>query len=145
MKIRVFEPLWTLIPASKAILPVLCKLYPNHPFLLQTTFEVTPEMEKNGYVAKPVTGRGGSNIILYDRRGSVLQQKSGKWTNDSYVYQELCLLPKYDEVSVQVNCFTTRCRYLATVMRADDSAIIDMDSNINSLRIVPDEEDVKSK
>jgi glutathionylspermidine amidase/synthetase len=136
--IRVFEPLWTMIPASKAILPVLCKLYPNHPYLLETTFDKpTEKMVADGYVAKPITGRGGGNVILYDRAGAVMQRKAGKWQDDTYVYQELCLLPEYGDERVQVCCFTTRNRYMATVLRVDKSLIIDMDSSVFCLRIIP--------
>jgi glutathionylspermidine amidase/synthetase len=130
-----------MIPASKAILPVLWKLYPNHPYLLHTTFEKpAPEMLQNGYVGKPITGRGGGNIALYDKEGQVLQQKSGKWDDDTYVYQELCLLPNLDGDRVQVCCFTTRNRFLGSVIRVDKNLIIDMDSDIYALRIVPDKE-----
>lgn len=52
--IRIFEPLWTILPSSKAILPILWKMHPNHPYLLKSSFEITPEFLQNGYVAKPV-------------------------------------------------------------------------------------------
>ncbi|WP_172902749.1 glutathionylspermidine synthase family protein, partial [Escherichia coli] len=32
----VFEPLWTVIPGNKAILPILWSLFPHHRYLLDT-------------------------------------------------------------------------------------------------------------
>ena len=47
-QIRVFEPLWTVLPSCKAILPVLWELYPHHPYLLKSEFELSPEMKNQG-------------------------------------------------------------------------------------------------
>jgi len=33
-KLRVFEPIWTLLPTNKAILPIMSKLSHNHPYIL---------------------------------------------------------------------------------------------------------------
>ena len=47
-RVRVFEPLWTVLPSSKAILPLLWKLKPRHPYLLYTAFELTPQLRSMG-------------------------------------------------------------------------------------------------
>lgn len=49
-RVRVFEPLWTILPSSKAILPILWKLAPRHPYLLHTTTELQPAMRTAGCV-----------------------------------------------------------------------------------------------
>ena len=51
-EVLVYEPLWTAIPSNKAILPVLWSLFPNHRYLLEAGFELTPELIKNGYAQK---------------------------------------------------------------------------------------------
>jgi hypothetical protein len=33
---RSYEPIWSAIPANKAILPILSQMYPDHPFLLRS-------------------------------------------------------------------------------------------------------------
>ena len=43
-EVLVYEPLWTAIPSNKAILPVLWSLFPNHRYLLEAGFELTPEL-----------------------------------------------------------------------------------------------------
>ena len=37
-EVLVFEPLWTVIPGNKAILPILWSLFPHHRYLLDTDF-----------------------------------------------------------------------------------------------------------
>ena len=63
-EVLVFEPLWTVIPGNKAILPVLWSLFPHHRYLLDTDFEVNDELAKTGYAVKPISGRCGNNIDL---------------------------------------------------------------------------------
>ena len=53
-EVLVFEPLWTVIPGNKAILPVLWQLFPNHRYLLDTDFEVNDLLAKTGYAVKPI-------------------------------------------------------------------------------------------
>jgi glutathionylspermidine synthase len=43
--IVVYEPLWSAIPANKAILRVLWNMYPNHKNLLRTETSLTPELQ----------------------------------------------------------------------------------------------------
>ena len=47
-RVRIFEPLWTVLPSSKAILPLLWKLKPRHPYLLYTASELSPELRSVG-------------------------------------------------------------------------------------------------
>ena len=138
-KIRVFEPLWTILPSCKAILPIMCQLYPNSPYLLKSSFTLSDEMKAGGYVCKPITGRGGGNVTVIDKSGQVVDKTPGKWTNDKDVYQELCPLPKYDSMSVQVCTFCVNGRYGGIVLRADNSTIINTDSSIYCLRINDDQ------
>jgi glutathionylspermidine amidase/synthetase len=136
--VRVMEPLWAMIPSSKAILPVLCGLFPDHPYLLPSAFEPTAAMAAAGCAAKPISGRGGANVALYGPGGAVLERTAGAWARDACVFQELRLLPKLGGESVQVNCFTAGGAYLATVLRADsDGCIIGMRSAVPCLRIAP--------
>jgi glutathionylspermidine synthase len=69
-EVLVFEPLWTVIPGNKAILPVLWQLFPNHRYLLDTDFEVNDLLKQTGYAVKPIAGRCGSNIDLISPRMS---------------------------------------------------------------------------
>lgn len=132
--IMVFEPLWTLIPSNKAILPVLCMLFPNHPYLLNTSFELTDELKQTGYVSKPVVGRCGANIKIIDENKQVIAEKSGNFETRDQIYQTLFPLPYVEGKYVQVCTFTTNGHYAGSGVRVDSSMIIDKDSDCLALQ-----------
>ena len=141
---RVIEPLWTMLPSSKAILPVLCDLFPGHPYLLKSSFEPTPEMVANGHVAKPVSGRGGKNVSLFEpnQKDVAVEATGGRWANDVLVYQELCLLPKLGEAFVQFCTWAIGGRHGGVVVRQGSSAIIGYESDVMPIRLVDDEDSI---
>lgn len=154
-RIRVFEPLWTVLPSSKAILPVLSEIAPSHPSLLTASFALTPELRLAGYVTKPINGRAGRNVELHDKADPAaavettvtaasaagvaparddVQQQHG--SSSDLMYQELCVLPRYDDLFVQVNTCVVGGRFAGTVLRCSNTAVIDYASNIYALRII---------
>ncbi len=139
-EVLVFEPLWTVIPGNKAILPVLWSLFPNHPYLLDTDFEVTGHLAKTGYAAKPISGRCGSNIDLVSHHNEVLDKSSGKFTDRKTIYQELWCLPKVDGKYLQVCTFTVGGNYGGACLRGDDSLVIKKESDIEPLIVLKDSE-----
>ena len=138
----VFEPWWSAIPANKAILPVLSEMFPDHPNLLYSSWEVTDRLKKTGYVAKPVSGKGGENIILYNpvtaKGPEVIDSADGRFKNCLCMYQELCKLPVINGEYVQVNAFSVAGHYAGAVVRADKGPIITYESHIVALRVVDD-------
>ena len=79
--VMVYEPLWALIPSNKAILPVLWELFPDCPYLLNASYELTDELRSTGYVEKPIVGRGGANISMYDATAELRARRpEGSWT-----------------------------------------------------------------
>jgi glutathionylspermidine amidase/synthetase len=160
-RVRVFEPLWTVLPSSKAILPLLWRLNPHHPALLQSTLELTPELVTAGYVSKPMNGRGSRNVELHGKAeasssgtgavdvadvaaapssaaAAAAMTAPGPALQGEVMFQELCLLPRYDDHFVQVNTCVVRGAYGGTVLRCSKTAVITYDSNIFALRLVPD-------
>jgi len=112
-RVRVFEPLWTVLPTSKAILAVLWQAHPGHPALLRSSFALTPELATSGYVSKPVNGRGSKNVELHAKRSGSAASAGADAAPaaegatppplvGSTMFQELCLLPRYDDHFVQV-------------------------------------------
>tara|TARA_R110002153_G_scaffold75341_1_gene194990 strand:- start:218 stop:2140 length:1923 start_codon:yes stop_codon:yes gene_type:complete len=137
--IMVYEPLWTLIPSNKAILPVLWSLFPNHPLLLNTSFELSEELKATGYVSKPIVGRCGENIQLIDADNTVLEDKGGAFGEREQIYQQLFALPKIDNYYVQICTFTAAGHYAGSNVRVDKSMIIGKDSDCMALRTLDDE------
>lgn len=133
--IMVFEPLWTLIPSNKAILPILWTLFPNHPNLLNTSFELTPELVESGHVVKPIVGRCGANIQIIDQHQNTLAEKTGAFENRDQIYQQLFALPKINNQYVQVCTFTAQGNYAGSGTRVDPSMIIGKDSDCVALQV----------
>lgn len=136
--VMVFEPLWTLIPSNKAILPIVWQLFANQRYLLNTAYELTDEICKNGYAQKPIVGRCGENISLFNESSDVIKETSGRFESPNQIYQELFPLPVIDGNSVQLCTFTAAGTYAGSCVRIDPSPVIANYSDTVALRIVDD-------
>lgn len=137
-EVLVFEPLWTVIPGNKAILPVLWSLFPHHRYLLDTDFEVNDELAKTGYAVKPISGRCGNNIDLIGPQDEVLDKTSGQFVDRKNIYQQLWCLPKVDGKYIQVCTFTVGGNYGGTCLRGDSSLVVKKESDIEPLIVLKD-------
>jgi len=139
-EVMVYEPFWTLIPSNKAMLPLLWKIFPNHPYLLNSQYELTGDFNRRGYVTKPIAGRCGFNISLFDKHDNLLKETRGGFHRQDQIYQRLWKLPRIDGYRTQVCTFAVRGRYAGSCVRVDKSLIITGDSELMPLRIVVDED-----
>jgi glutathionylspermidine synthase len=89
-KAIIFNPAYTLMFQSKAILKILWDLYPNHPLLLETSFE--PLVGKK-QVQKPIFGREGGSVSILDSDGTSLAKAEGDYDSHTMIYQEYTQLP----------------------------------------------------
>ena len=138
--VMVYEPLWTLIPSNKAILPVLWSLFPNHPYLLNSSFELSDALREKGYVSKPIVGRCGANIRIFDRGEALLEETAGAFEDRQQIYQEFFPLPIIAGYNVQVSTFSAAGTYAGSCLRVDPSLVISGASDNMPLRIVSDRE-----
>ncbi|MCP5180418.1 MAG: bifunctional glutathionylspermidine amidase/synthase [Pseudomonadales bacterium] len=138
--VMVFEPLWTLIPSNKAILPILWELFPGHENLLRSSYELTDDLRQGGYVVKPIVGRCGANIRLLDHNERVLEETGGRFESPNQIYQELFPLPRQEDLYVQICTFTAAGTYAGACVRTDRSRVIRWDSDLLPLRVVPNRE-----
>ena len=88
----VIEPAWKVLMSSKAILPVLWELNPNHPNLLPCFFEQSRAPTQ--FVRKPIYSREGANVELHTARGTIAQ--IGSYGAEGYIYQGYAPLPDFD-------------------------------------------------
>lgn len=139
-EVMVYEPLWTLIPSNKVILPVLWDLFPNHPYLLNAQFTRTDELRQNGYAVKPIAGRCGLNISIFDTDNALVEETSGRFDQQDQIYQALCKLPQIGGYSVQVCTFTVAGLYAGACVRVDPSLVITSGSDLLPLRVLDDGE-----
>ncbi|RKS84793.1 glutathionylspermidine amidase/synthetase [Orbus hercynius] len=142
-EVNVFEPLWTVIPSNKAILPVLWSLFPNHRYLLESTFELNDNLIQQGYAIKPIAGRCGNNIELVNHDEQVLDKTSGRFDQQENIYQQLWCLPKVDNKYVQICTFTVGGHYGGSCLRSDASLVIKGASDMEPLRVLNDDEFIK--
>ncbi len=86
----IFNPAYTLMFQSKGFLKVLWDLYPNHPLLLESSFE---PLDGKKQVRKPIFGREGGDVAILDANGSVLEENKDIYGNHKMLYQEYVELP----------------------------------------------------
>lgn len=90
-KAIIFNPAYTLIFQSKAFMKILWDLYPNHPLLLETSFE---PLKGKKYVEKRAFGREGANTKIVNADGSIDTQTSGDYDGHKAIYQEFVEFPQ---------------------------------------------------
>jgi glutathionylspermidine synthase len=86
------EPAWKMVLSNKGLLPVLWKLYPRHPNLLEAHFD-SPGLMMN-WVKKPLLGREGANITLH--QPGVDQETEGPYGAEGFVYQDYARPKPFD-------------------------------------------------
>jgi glutathionylspermidine synthase len=92
-KVYWIEPIWKMIMSNKAFMVILSRLYPNHPNILQASFE--PSVLKGDYVKKPMLSREGANITIV-RDGHEVST-DGEYGEEGYIYQQYIDIPKFDD------------------------------------------------
>jgi len=138
--VMVYEPLWTLIPSNKAILPVLWTLFPNHPYLLEASFDLSDSLKNHGYVSKPIAGRCGFNISLYDGSDTLMEETEGRFSHQDQIFQALWKLPDIEGYRPQVCTFSVAGHYAGSCIRVDPSLVITKDSDLMTLRVIENDD-----
>jgi glutathionylspermidine synthase len=83
-KAIIFNPAYTLLFQNKGLLKILWDLYPNHPLLLETSFEPLYGQKQ---VKKPVFGREGGSVTILDENAQDVESVNGDYDNHKMVYQ----------------------------------------------------------
>lgn len=90
-KAIILNPAYTLLFQSKGIMKILWDLYPNHPLLLQSSFE---PLDGKKQVKKPFLAREGANVSIINSDGSIEAQNGGEYDNGKFLYQEFAEFAK---------------------------------------------------
>ena len=102
-KAIIFNPAYTLMFQSKGFMKVLWDLYPNHPLLLETSFE---PLEGKKQVEKRCFGREGANTKIINEDGSIDVETTGDYEGHKAIYQEYVELnTDSDGVTYQAGVF----------------------------------------
>ncbi|QQF53019.1 glutathionylspermidine synthase family protein [Campylobacter fetus] len=84
-KAIILNPAYTLLFQSKGIMKILWDLYPNHPLLLESSFE---PLKGKKQVKKPFLAREGANISIINENGETELETDGEYENGKFLYQE---------------------------------------------------------
>jgi glutathionylspermidine synthase len=84
------NPAYTLMFQSKAFMKILWDLYPNHPLLLETSFE---PLQGIAQVEKKIFGREGANTVIVDKNEKVIDERDGEYGEFPSVFQAYVELP----------------------------------------------------
>jgi glutathionylspermidine synthase len=90
--LRMTEPAWKMVLSNKGLLPVLWEMFPDHPNLLEASFDEHPLA--GDYVRKPLLSREGENILIH-RNGEWIGS-SGTYGDEGHIYQRFVQLPAFD-------------------------------------------------
>ncbi len=89
-KAIILNPAYTLMFQSKGMMKILWDLFPNHPLLIETSFEPLGKKQ----VQKPFFGREGGGVKILDEKGGLLAAAEESYGEQPSVYQEFVELPK---------------------------------------------------
>jgi glutathionylspermidine synthase len=93
-KAIILNPAYTLMFQSKAFMAILWDLYPNHPLLLETSFE---PLEGIAQVEKRIFGREGANTTIVNEDEEIIAQTDGEYGEFPSIFQEYVELPTNDK------------------------------------------------
>lgn len=122
--IRWIEPAWKSILSNKALLPMLWKMFPNHPNLLPSFFE--HELKNAGgfgqLIKKPIFSREGANISVLEN-GRTTHSTPGIYGDEGYIYQAAKFLPKFGDNHTLIGSWLVDDKAAGISIREDKSRI----------------------
>ncbi|HYO38754.1 MAG TPA: glutathionylspermidine synthase family protein [Nocardioidaceae bacterium] len=125
--VRWVEPAWKVLLSTKALLPVLWELYPDHPLLLPSYRDHPHDLSE--WVAKPLWGREGDNIRVHLADGTETVQP-GSYGDDDVVYQQWCPLPSFDGNRAVIGSWVVDGQAAGMIVRESDGPITDYFSRV---------------
>ena len=126
-KVKIINPAWTMIMQSKGVLPHVFKDHPDEPALLKASFSYT-EFPDGRYARKPLFGRTGENVALFDGNARPMAEKDGDYSNMPPVFQDLASFA-VDEEGHRYQASVFYCDHPCAIgIRRQDDLIIDDDA-----------------
>jgi len=92
---RWIEPAWKTLLGSKALLPVLWEMFPNHESLIPAYFDEPKGLDR--YVAKPMFGWEGAGIRIHEADGTLVAARPERHAaGQECVYQQFVDPPSFE-------------------------------------------------
>jgi glutathionylspermidine synthase len=121
---QIVEPLWKAMFSTKAILPILWQLYPDHRLLLPAYFEHdTLPAGFTSYARKPLFSREGANIALIEDGKDIAQGQDQDYGAEGHVLQSLITLKAHDGFFPVIGAWVVGDAAAGMCIREDTSRI----------------------
>ncbi|PHM48602.1 glutathionylspermidine synthase family protein [Xenorhabdus miraniensis] len=120
--VRWLEPAWKSIISNKALLPMLWKMFPNHPNLLPAYFADERPTDMDSYVIKPLFSREGANIRIIEN-GREIASADGPYGEEGMIVQQFHSLPKFGDSYVLVGSWLVDDQSAGICIREDRELI----------------------
>ena len=92
---KFIEPIWKVLLSSKALLPIMWKLNPGHPNLLECYFSNDKEAALiENKVTKPIYSREGANIKI-ELQGETVEGTTGNYGAEGFITQAFAPLAEF--------------------------------------------------
>ncbi|UDG79942.1 glutathionylspermidine synthase family protein [Candidatus Steffania adelgidicola] len=88
------EPAWKCIISNKALLPMLWKMFPDHPNLLAAYFFEDKPPRMDNYVVKPLFSREGANVQVFEGHREIARV-DGPYGAEGSIVQAFHPLPRF--------------------------------------------------
>ncbi|MCF2949682.1 glutathionylspermidine synthase family protein [Paraglaciecola aquimarina] len=122
------EPIWKSVLSNKALMPMLWKMFPNHPNLLAAYFEdELTKARETKLVKKPIFSREGANISIIEQ-GKTVVQGDGPYGEEGFIYQDFYPLPQFGNNHTLIGSWLVNDQAAGISMR-EDSSLITQDSS----------------
>lgn len=122
-KVSWLEPAWKSVLSNKAVLPMLWKMFPDHPNLLPAFFE--EDLAASGlknYVKKPIFAREGANVSIY-QNGKKTHHSSGPYGDEGFIYQAYQALPQFGDNHTLIGSWLVNDKAAGISVREDKNPI----------------------
>lgn len=124
----IVNPAYSMLLQSKALLPMLAELGIQHPVLLKASRSATAFPDQR-YAEKPIYGRTGDNVRLFDGGPEPLAENEGDYGNLPRIYQELAPFNiDSDGDRYQPSVYIAGREACALCFRRQDGLIVDDDA-----------------
>ncbi|CDL79372.1 glutathionylspermidine synthase family protein [Xenorhabdus cabanillasii] len=120
--VRWLEPAWKSVISNKALLPMLWKMFPDHPNLLPAYFADERPAEMNSYVIKPFFSREGANIRIIEN-GREVANADGPYGEEGMIVQQFHSLPKFGDSHALVGSWLVNDQAAGICIREDRELI----------------------
>lgn len=120
--VRWLEPGWKCILSNKALLPMLWKMFPDHPNLLPAWFADEPHPSLDCYVEKPLFSREGANVRIM-QHGKETAYAGGPYGDEGFIIQQFQPLAQFADNHTLIGSWLVDDQPAGIGIREDTSPI----------------------